>query len=124
MRALLLSLILSMLAGPACSQRIPEAELAKSSPAVVAFDIYMTCIRAEFVAGRPTFAKASELAEYVAYLDEKCVTWTVVWFPAFVGYQIDQMTPLRTQVFITLRDGVLDNVRSELAETLPKRVKK
>lgn len=124
MKRLLISLVLALFAGSACSQRIPEAELAKSSPAVMAFDIYMTCIRAEFVAGRPTFAKASELAEYVAYLDEKCVTWTVVWFPAFVGYQMYQMTPLRTQVFTTLRDGVLDNVRGELAETLPKRVKK
>lgn len=124
MKRLLVSVVLALFVGTACSQQIPQAELAKSSPAVIAFDLYMTCIRGEFVASQPTFATNAELDNYIEYLDEKCVTWTVVWFPAFVGYQIDQMTTLRAHVFTTLRDGVLDNVRGELAATLPKRVKK
>lgn len=115
-RAILI-VILSLLSGTACAQK---EEFSNSSPAIIAFDLYMTCIRGEFASTVPTFDTNRELEEFVTYLDDKCISWAVVWFTPFVGYTIDKMSSDRTQTFVMLRQGVLDDVRKQLATSLPK----
>jgi hypothetical protein len=115
-RAILIAL-LALLPGSACAQK---DQFSKSSPAIIAFDLYMTCIRGEFTSTIPTFDTNRELDEFVTYLDDKCISWAVVWFTPFVGYTVDKMSSDRTQTFVMLRQGVLDDIRKRLAASLPK----
>jgi hypothetical protein len=113
----LLFLSLALVTGSCSAQQAPPT----NSPAIVAFDLYMTCIRGEFTSGIPVVDNMKELSEFVKYLDDKCLTWTVVWFTPFTGYTIDKMSPERQGTFLTLRQNVLDAVIKELQGTMPRK---
>lgn len=115
----LLFLSLALVTGSCSAQQTPP----KNSPAIVAFDLYMTCIRGEFTSGIPVVDNMKELSEFVKYLDDKCITWTVVWFTPFTGYTIDKVSGERLNSFMVLRQGVLDDIVKQLTSDMPKKKK-
>jgi hypothetical protein len=112
-------LVLMMLIMPTASQAQQDT-YAAGSPAIIAFDLYTSCIKGEFVGSYPMLSSTKEIDTYVTSLDNKCVMWTVIWFPPFVGYTIDNMNRDRLGTFSTLRQGLMDKVVKQLYTTVSK----
>lgn len=83
------------------------------SPANVAFLLYRSCVAAEFQVNDNVFETKTEQRQFMLYLDEKCTTWTIIWFPAFAGYPIDKMSTDRISRFIGMRQLLLEDVEKD-----------
>lgn len=89
---------------------LANAQYQPQSPANVAYLLFRTCVEAEFQTNDNIFSSKTEQQQFMEYLDDKCITWTVAWFPAFVGYPIDKMSSDRLNQFISMRQLLLNDV--------------
>ena len=110
MRALALAALL--MAGQAQAQDMPPLV---ESPVLTMRGIYAGCALS---AVRYTEIKARTRATIKLFLgevDERCLTWTVIWYPALTGRPVQDMSEDQRQRFNTLRYRILDDFQDELS---------
>jgi hypothetical protein len=85
----------------------------RTAPVRLAYDLYAGCIMGTVMSAH-RFTTTSEVDEYVQWLDEYCLTWTVVWYGPMQGGALESLTEDEATRFAPLRVSILSGLTTEL----------
>lgn len=80
----------------------------------VPFGLYQSCVKGTLQSVRDIEPTRVGISEFVNELDDYCLTWTVIWYPAFAGQEVQKMTVAEQLGFNHLRTGLLLQLAAQL----------
>jgi hypothetical protein len=80
----------------------------------IAFGIYQSCVKGTLYSVRDIEPTRVGISEFVNELDDYCLSWAVIWYPAFAGREVQKMTMDEQQKFNHLRTGLLLQLAAQL----------
>lgn len=85
----------------------------------VPFQLYLGCVKATVSSQRDIEPTRVGISDFVRQLDENCLAWTVIWYPALVGKDITSISDRELINFNNKRISVLGSLTRQIqAEAL------
>jgi hypothetical protein len=96
---------------------------AAAPPVNVPFELYVGCIKGTLI-GVKVPTTVAEVRPFVDELDKQCIEWTVVWYRATTGKDIEKLEGAELDEFVSLEYAVIQSLVRQFNELATKSLTK